>query len=170
MQKRTIQGGNPMRILFVCVHNSARSQMAEAYLRRFSTKAEAVESAGLDPTSINPLVVRVMAEDGIDLSGAGTQRLFDLFREGRLYDYVITVCRESLEGQCPVFPGVVRRLHMPFDDPAAVTGSPEEQLAQVRTIRDQIRQAMEALAREIDARDLGPAAKRDPGGETCPKS
>jgi arsenate reductase len=138
-----------MRILFLCVSNSARSQMAQAYLQRLGGEAVSVESAGLNPTTVNPLVVTVMAEDGYDLSGAGTQRVFDLFHAGRLYDYVITVCRESLEGQCPVFPGVARRLHLPFDDPAAVTGTQEEQLAQVRTIRDQIRQAMETLAREL---------------------
>lgn len=144
-----------MRVLFVCVHNSARSQMAEAYLRRLAGEAVEVESAGLSPTSINPLVVTVMAEEGFDLSGARTRRVFDLFREGRLYDSVITVCRESLEGQCPVFPGVVRRLHLPFDDPAAVTGTEAERLTQVRAIRDAIRRAMEDLAREIAIRDGG---------------
>lgn len=140
-----------MRVLFVCVHNSARSQMAEAFLRRLAGGDVQIESAGLSPTSIHPLVVAVMAEAGFDLSGARTQRVFDLFREGRLYDYVVTVCRESLEGQCPVFPGVVRRLHIPFDDPAAVTGSETEKLNQVRVIRDAIRDAMEGLAREIAA-------------------
>ena len=138
-----------MRILFVCIHNSARSQMAEAYLGRLCGPACTVESAGLRPTAINPLVVTAMAEDGLDLSRATTQSVFELFRAGRLYDYVITVCRESLEGQCPVFAGVVRRLHIPFDDPAAATGTAEEQLAQVRSIRDQIRRTMETLARDI---------------------
>jgi arsenate reductase (thioredoxin) len=152
-----------MRVLFICSHNSARSQMAEAYLSRFCGAAASVESAGLDPTFVNPLVVTAMAEDGFDLSGAETRRVFDLFRDGRLYDYVITVCRESLEGQCPVFPGVVRRRHIPFDDPAAVTGSPEEQLAQVRDIRDRIRQAMEALAREIGATASGAGADQAEG-------
>lgn len=146
-----------MRVLFVCIHNSARSQMAEAFLRRLTGGDVQVESAGLSPTSIHPLVVTVMAEAGFDLSGARTQRVFDLFREGRLYDYVVTVCRESLEGQCPVFPGVVRRLHIPFEDPAAVTGSETEKLDQVRIIRDAIRDAMEELAREITASAAGTA-------------
>jgi arsenate reductase (thioredoxin) len=138
-----------MRVLFVCVHNSARSQMAEAYLHRFCGPAVTVESAGLDPTTVNPLVVRVMAEEGIDLAGKSTRKVFDFYREGRLYDAVITVCEESLEGQCPVFPGVTHRLHLPFPDPARVTGIEEEQLAQVRAIRDRIRERMAALAAEI---------------------
>ena len=100
-----------MRVLFICVHNSARSQMAEAFLRQMAGDGLIVESAGLDPTVINPLVVAVMAEEGLDLSDKKTRKVFDLFRDGQLYDAVITVCEESLEGQCPVFPGVTRRLH-----------------------------------------------------------
>uniref|UniRef100_I2PXU7 Protein-tyrosine-phosphatase n=1 Tax=Desulfovibrio sp. U5L TaxID=596152 RepID=I2PXU7_9BACT len=138
-----------MRVLFICVHNSARSQMAEAYLRKFCGEAAEVESAGLDPTSVNPLVVAVMAEEGIDLSGKATRKVFDLFRDGKLFEYVVTVCEESLEGQCPVFPGVTHRLHLPFADPAGVVGSEEEKLAKVREIRDRIRERMAALAEEL---------------------
>jgi len=138
-----------MRVLFICVHNSARSQMAEAYLKRFCGEAATVESAGLEPTRINPLVVAVMAEEGIDLSGKATRKVFDLFKEGRLYDYVVTVCEESLEEHCPVFPGVTHRLHLPFPDPAGVAGTPQEQLAAVRAIRDRIKEAMVPLAGEI---------------------
>lgn len=140
-----------MRVLFICVHNSARSQMAEAYLRQMAGEGLTVESAGLDPTVVNPLVVAVMAEEGIDLSGKKTQKVFDLFRDGRLFDAVVTVCEESLEGQCPVFPGVTHRLHLPFPDPAAVTGTDEERLAQVRRIRDAIKESMAKLARELAA-------------------
>ena len=138
-----------MRVLFVCVHNSGRSQMAEAYLRRFCGQDVTVDSAGLDPTTINPLVVTVMAEEGLDLAGKKTRKVFDLYREGRLYDAVITVCEESLEAQCPVFPGVTHRLHLPFPDPARVSGTESERLAQVRVIRDRIRERMAALAEEI---------------------
>jgi arsenate reductase (thioredoxin) len=156
-----------MRVLFICVHNSARSQMAEAYLRRFCGDAATVASAGLAPTAINPLVVRAMAEEGIDLSGKKTQKVFDLFKDGRLFDYVVTVCEESLEGQCPVFPGVTHRLHLPFPDPAAVTGSEEEKLASVRAIRDRIRERMETLAEEIKAgRGRRPGDNWE-GGETA---
>ena len=138
-----------MLVLFICVHNSARSQMAEAYLRQMAGDGVTVTSAGLTPTVINPLVVAVMAEDGIDLSGKQTRKVFDLFKDGQLFDYVVTVCEESLEGQCPVFPGVTHRLHLPFPDPAAVVGSPEERLEQVRRIRDAIKVRMADLAREL---------------------
>ena len=138
-----------MRVLFICVHNSARSQMAEAFLRQMSGDEVSVVSAGLDPTVINPLVVAVMAEEGIDLSGKQTRKVFDLFKDGQLFDYVVTVCEESLEGQCPVFPGVTRRLHLPFPDPAAVVGAADERLAQVRRIRDAIKERMAGLAREL---------------------
>jgi len=138
-----------MRVLFVCVHNSGRSQMAEAYLRRFCGQDVTVDSAGLDPTTITPLVVTVMAEEGLDLAGKTTRKVFDLYREGRLYDAVITVCEESLEAQCPVFPGVTHRLHLPFPDPARVTGTEEERLSAVRAIRDRIRERMVALATTI---------------------
>ncbi|MGE4537507.1 MAG: arsenate reductase ArsC [Desulfovibrio sp.] len=140
-----------MRVLFICVHNSARSQMAEAYLEKFCGEAAEVTSAGLDPTSVNPLVVTVMAEEGIDLSGKATRKVFDLYRDGLLFDYVVTVCEESLEGQCPVFPGVTHRLHLPFPDPATVEGSETEKLAAVRIIRDSIRERMRALAGQIMA-------------------
>ncbi|WP_300162471.1 arsenate reductase ArsC [Solidesulfovibrio sp.] len=137
------------RVLFICVHNSARSQMAEAYLQRFCGEAAVVESAGLDPTALNPLVVAVMAEEGIDLSARRTRRVFDLYRDGRLFDYVVTVCEEAIEEQCPVFPGVTRRLHLPFPDPAGLVGTDEERLEKVRDIRDRIRERMADLAEEI---------------------
>jgi arsenate reductase (thioredoxin) len=132
-----------LRVLFVCVHNSARSQMAEAFLRRFAGDSFAVESAGLEPAeAVNPLVVEAMAELGFDLSGRRPQSVFELFRQGRLYDYVISVCEDGGE-RCPVFPGLTRRWRWPFPDPAAATGSREEMLAQVRAIRDMIREKVE---------------------------
>ena len=137
------------RVLFICVHNSARSQMAEAYLRQFCGGAAEVESAGLAPTAINPLVVTVMAEEGIDLSAKGTQKVFDLYRDGRLFDYVVTVCEESMEEQCPVFPGVTHRLHLPFPDPANVAGTEAEKLAKAREVRDRIKERMISLAQEL---------------------
>ncbi|WP_428563000.1 MAG: arsenate reductase ArsC [Solidesulfovibrio sp. DCME] len=149
-----------LRVLFICVHNSARSQMAEAYLQRFCGQAAQVESAGLDPTAINPLVAAVMAEEGIDLSGKKTRKVFDLYKDGKLYDIVITVCEESLEEQCPVFPGVTYRLHLPFPDPAGVVGDAAAQLAKVRAIRDRIKERMRGLAEEIKSgrgRGLGEA-------------
>ncbi|WP_449242275.1 arsenate reductase ArsC [Desulfovibrio sp.] len=127
------------KVLFICVHNSGRSQMAEAFLNRYGGEEFQVESAGLEPTEINPLVVDVMAEEGIDLAGKKTQSVFDLFRVGRLFDYVITVCDDANEAKCPVFPGVTHRWHWPFPDPSKLSGTREEQLAQLRVIRDQIK-------------------------------
>jgi arsenate reductase len=128
-----------IKILFICRHNSGRSQMAEAYLKeRFGDDFE-VESAGLEPAdSVNPLVVQVMAEADVDLSAKKPQSVFQLFKAGRLYDHVITVCSGS-EDQCPLFPGVTKRWHWPFPDPANVQGADDEKLAEVRRIRDMIR-------------------------------
>jgi len=126
-------------VLFICVHNSARSQMAEAYLKHLGGGEFSVESAGFEPGPINPLVVQVMAEEGMDLSASRSQKVFDLFRDGRVFDYVITVCEEAQGAKCPVFPGMTHRLHLSFEDPSEVTGSPGEQLDKVRAIRDSIR-------------------------------
>jgi len=128
------------RILFICRHNSGRSQIAEAYLKQMGEHDFYVESAGLEPAdSVNPLVIEVMKEEGIDLSRQKPQSVFNKFKEGALYDHVITVCADS-EDKCPIFPGIVKRWHMPFPDPSGVEGTHEEKLTAVRDIRDQIRQ------------------------------
>lgn len=127
------------RVLFICTHNSARSQMAEAFLNRLGGGEFEAESAGLAPTQVNPYVVEVMKEEGIDLSHKETHAVFDKFRQGRLYHYVITVCAEA-ESQCPIFPGVTHRLHLPFPDPASFTGSREDILARTREVRDAVKE------------------------------
>jgi len=127
-------------VLFICGHNSGRSQMAEAFLDDIAGDQIHVESAGLAPKPVNPLVVEVMEEIGFDLSKAKSDSVFEFFKEGRLYDYVITVCDETAAGQCPVFPGITKRLHWPFMDPEALTGNHEEKLEDLRGIRDQIRE------------------------------
>jgi arsenate reductase len=130
-----------LTVLFICTHNSGRSQIAEAFVRVLTRGAVEVTSAGLEPApGVNPLVIAAMAEEGIDLAAAGTRSAFDLFRQGRLFDVVITVCDASNDKRCPVYPGVTHRLHWPFADPAAASGTPEERLDQVRAIRDQIRE------------------------------
>lgn len=128
-----------IRVLFICGHNSGRSQIAEAFLKDLAGDKVHVESAGLEPKPINPLVVEVMQEVGYDLSRAKSDSVFDFFKEGRLYDYVITVCDETAAGQCPVFPGITKRLHWPFTDPETLTGTHQEKLAALRGIRDQIK-------------------------------
>lgn len=131
------------KVLFICVHNSARSQIAEAYLKQLGGDAFQVESAGFEPTVINPLVVKVMQEEGMDLSGKATQSSFELFKKGRTFTYVITVCDESVDDKCPIFPGMTHRLHLPFADPAKVEGTENERLVQIRAIRDKIKEVVQ---------------------------
>jgi len=134
------------KVLFICVHNSARSQMAEAYLRMYGGPEFEVESAGLEPGKLNPFVVRALSEDGIDISGKTTQGVFELYKAGRRYDYVITVCSREAADRCPIFPGITQRLHWPFPDPAAFTGTDEEIMARVREVRDEIREKVTEFA------------------------
>ena len=136
------------KVLFVCVHNSARSQMAEAFLNQIADDRFEASSAGLEPGVLNPLAVEVMQEMGIDISGNQTKDVFDLFKKGELYSFVITVCDGANAERCPVFPGIVSRLHWSFDDPAALQGSDEERLEAAREIRDQIRRSVSRFIME----------------------
>ena len=136
-------------VLFVCVHNSARSQMAEAFLRQLGGEEFEAESAGFEPGEINPLVIDVMREVGIDISQKSTQSVFDLYKKGYLYSYVITVCDAANAQRCPLFPGFSVRLSWSFDDPAGFTGSYEEKLAKTRLVRDQILKQVEDFIRNV---------------------
>ena len=126
------------KILFVCVHNSARSQMAEAFLNHHCPDDFIAESAGLVPGELNPLVVRSMAEIGIDISEKSTRGVIELFKAGRIFGHVITVCDQASGEKCPLFPGFAIRHHWSFEDPSILTGSDEEKLAGIRIIRDEI--------------------------------
>jgi arsenate reductase (thioredoxin) len=126
------------KVLFICVHNSARSQMAAALLNRLCGDFFEGESAGLEPGKLNPVAVEVLQEIGIDISKNKTRAVFDVFKTGKLFAYVITVCAESEAEKCPIFPGVTKRLHWSFSDPSKFTGTPEEKLAQTRQVRDKI--------------------------------
>jgi arsenate reductase (thioredoxin) len=134
------------KVLFLCVHNSARSQMAEAYLSKYGGAAVEVESAGLEPGKLNPRVVRALQEDGIDISSHGTQSVFDLWKAGRTYDYVVTVCSPEAAEKCPVFPGRARKLHWPFPDPSTFAGTEEDIMQQVRAVRDAIKEKVRLFA------------------------
>jgi arsenate reductase len=127
------------RVLFVCTHNSARSQMAEGFLRARAGDRFEVASAGTEATRVHPLAVRAMDEVGIDLRGHSSKSL-DGFLD-RAWDYVITVC-DSANERCPVFPGRATRLHWSFDDPSRATGSDAERLETFRRVRDQIARAI----------------------------
>ena len=137
------------RVLFICIHNSARSQMAEAWLNRICGDLFQAQSVGLEPGTLNPLVVEAMAEMGIDISRKGTQRVFDVWKSGQIFSYVVTVCDESGAERCPIFPGPTMHLHWSFPDPSALSGNHEEKLAGVRKIRDAIRAKIEAWCDEI---------------------
>ena len=130
-------------ILVICVHNSSRSQMAEEYIRNRCGDCFDVESAGIEPGNLNPRVVTVLAEEGIDISGKKTRSVFDLHAQGKTFDYVIAVCSKEAQDKCPVFPGKVERLHWPFDDPSAATGTEEEILTETRRIRNHIKEKVE---------------------------
>jgi arsenate reductase (thioredoxin) len=127
------------KVLFVCIHNSARSQMAEAFLNQIGGDRFEAYSAGLEPGKLNPVVVEAMKEIGIDISGNRTKAVDDMIKSGATFGLVITVCDEASAERCPVFPGVTQRLHWGFPDPSALPGSPEEKLAQTRVIRDTIK-------------------------------
>lgn len=131
------------KVLFVCIHNSARSQMAEAWLNHLCADAYEALSAGLEPGVLNPLVVDVMKEAGIDISHKVPQAVLDLHKRGDRFDYVIAVCDKEAAERCPVFPGVKDRLHWSFPDPSKVQGTKEEKLAQIRVIRDSIKEKIE---------------------------
>ena len=137
------------RVLFVCVHNSARSQMAEAWLNHLHGDRFEAHSAGLEAGTINPLAVAAMKEVGIDISNKKTETVFSLLKKEEVFSYVITVCDEASAEQCPVFPGATIRLHWSFPDPARLTGTEEKRLAKVRTIRDDIRAAVESWYAEL---------------------
>jgi arsenate reductase (thioredoxin) len=130
------------KVLFLCVHNSARSQMGQAFLERHGGGRFEVESAGLEPGSLNPYVVKAMAEVGLDISRNRTKSVFDLFQAGRVFQVVVTVCSAEAAEKCPVFPGLSEKHHWPFADPSAFKGSDEEIMAQVRKVRDQIEAAV----------------------------
>jgi arsenate reductase len=137
------------KVLFICVHNSARSQMAEAFLSEICRDQFEAHSAGLEPGKLNPLAVEAMREIGNDISQRQTQSVFDVFKSGQLFSYVITVCDETSAERCPIFPDVARRLHWSFPDPAALSGTREERLAGTRKIRDEIRARIEMWCDEI---------------------
>ena len=127
------------KVLFVCKHNSARSQMAEAFLKKYGDDRFVVESAGLEPGALNPVVVTAMNEAGIDISGNAVNSVFDFFKQGKLFDYVITVCDKQVEENCPVFPGITKRLSWNFPDPASFAGSDKERLSETRELREAIK-------------------------------
>ena len=137
------------KVLFLCVHNSARSQMAEAYLKNFGGDNFHVESAGLEPGKLNPLAVEVMKEDGIDISQNPVNDVFQYFKDGKIFQYVITVCDKEASDKCPIFPGLNKKINWSFEDPSKFAGTMEEKLEATRIVRDKIKNSVKEFIQEI---------------------
>ena len=137
------------KVLFVCVHNSARSQMAEALLNHMAGDRFHAESAGLEPGTLNPLAVAAMKDIGIDISHKETRDVFALYKRGERYSYVVTVCDESSGERCPIFPGIARTIHWGFEDPSSFTGPYETRLERTIRVRDQIAERLRSWIKEI---------------------
>jgi arsenate reductase len=147
-------------VLFVCIHNSARSQMAEAWLNTLCAPQCRAESAGLEPGTLNPIVVEVMAEVGIDIGRNRPRSIEEALHSEARFTHVITVCDETSAERCPVVPGSRVRLHWSFPDPSAIVGPREERLSRTREIRDAIRAKVEAWCGEVR---VGSAAEPSEG-------
>lgn len=131
---------NKKRVLFLCTGNSCRSQMAEGFLRDMAGDRFEVFSAGIKPTQVNPLAIKVMAEVGVDISKHRSKSAMEFI--GQQFDYVITVC-DNAKQTCPVFPGKYEKIHWDLEDPAEAQGSEEEKLVVFRKIRDEIKGKIE---------------------------
>tara|TARA_Y100000031_G_C8146733_1_gene350352 strand:+ start:30 stop:461 length:432 start_codon:yes stop_codon:yes gene_type:complete len=134
-----------IRVLFICIHNSARSQMAEALLNDIASDRFEVESAGIEPGKLNPLAVESMQEIGIDISNKTTKSVFDLHSHAKTYDYIITVCSQAQGQRCPNFPSPAKRLSWEFNDPSSFSGSWEDKLKATGKIRDSIKEKIKAF-------------------------
>ena len=143
-----------VKVLFLCVHNSARSQMAEAYLKKFGGDHFIPESAGLEPGKLNPLAIEVMKEDGIDISKNQTKGVFNYFTQGKIFHYVITVCDGASADKCPIFPGIHEKIGWHFSDPSTFSGTHQEKLARTRKVRDQIKQAVFDFIKKINMNEI----------------
>jgi arsenate reductase len=144
------------KVLFICVHNSARSQLAAALLNKMCGEFFEAQSAGLEPGVLNPLAVEVLQEIGIDISRNKTQAVFDVFVSGQLFPFVITVCSETEAKGCPIYPGVTTRLHWPFPDPSKLTGTWEEKLAGTREILKEIENKLQQFCDDQCVAELQP--------------
>ncbi len=138
------------KVLFICVRNTARSQMAEALFNHVCDDDFEAHSAGLDPGSLNPLAVEVMQEIGLDISEQQTKTVFDMFRSGRSFLYVVTIHDDASSERPPIFPGVTNRLRWDVPDPAVFRGSYEEKLTRTRELRDALRAKIEEWYAELN--------------------
>lgn len=143
-----------IRVLFVCEHNSARSQMAEAYLKHFGKGNFEPDSCGLEAGNLNPNVIEVMKEEGIDISKNTTNSVMTYFQEERQYDIVVTVCSPEVDAKCPLFPGKTLRMNWPFPDPAQLKGEQRAIMEELRQIRGQIKTRIQKFIEEYEQKGL----------------
>lgn len=145
-------------VLFICVHNSARSQMAEAFLKKYGNEFFNVESAGLEKGKLNPLVVEAMAEIGIDISKATTKTVFEVIRKNNTFDYIITVCDKRTAETCPLWPAMikppVKYIHWDFTDPSSFEGTKNEKLVKIRIVRDSIEEKIKEFVTNLQNSQL----------------
>ena len=135
-------------ILFVCIHNSARSQIAEALCNQMCAGRFHAISAGLTPGKLNPLAVEVLKEEGIDISNKATRDVFDIVKSAQMFAFVVTVCDETSAERCPIFAGLTTRLHWSFSDPSQFEGNWEEKLEKTRAVREEIRAKLKEFCAE----------------------
>ncbi len=133
------------KVLFVCIHNSARSQMAEELLRKLAGDRFEVESAGIEPGKLNPIVVEILKEEGIDITDKRPQSVRNLIKQNRQYDYVVTVCDEASAERCPTFSGKHLRLHWSFPDPSKFEGTYEERFRKTSQVKEEIKKQCKCL-------------------------
>jgi arsenate reductase len=146
------------KVLFICVHNSFRSQMAEAWLSQICGDEFEAQSGGLEPGDIDPLAIDAMREVGIDISRKPTRKVFDIWKSGMAFAYVVTVCSETERNAraCPIFPGMTVNLSWPFSDPSSFRGSEAVRLEQARVVRDAIKSRIEVWCDEVCRREAEP--------------
>ncbi|MGA0097175.1 MAG: arsenate reductase ArsC [Bacilli bacterium] len=137
-----------IRVLFICIHNSARSQMAETFLNDLGKDIFVAESAGLEAGTLNPIAVAAMKEVGYDIANNQTKNVFDFFQQGKRYEIVVKVCDAMNDQRCPIFPATKVSLHWDLPDPSSLAGSTEEKLNAIRPIRDLIKVKVEALIKD----------------------
>jgi arsenate reductase len=139
-----------LKVLFVCIHNSARSQIAEELLRLKLGDKVHVESAGLEPGELNPIVVDVLSTIGIDISEKQTKSVFDLFKQGSRFNYVISVCAKAEGERCPIFPGALKHIHWRIPDPSVFQGTYDEKFAVTCTVLAMIETRIEEFIKDVN--------------------
>ncbi len=152
-----------IKVLFICIHNSARSQIAEALLKKYTNDKFNILSGGFEPKKINPLAIEALKEEGIDISKNSSHSLFEYLKEGKLFNYIITVCDEANAQKCPIFPGMSTRIHWSFEDPSSFEGTEAEKLQKTIAIKDAIKKNIidfiKLVEKKTAKKDFPPAWK-----------